>query len=329
MACRIGIVPDLHARLLNPSSRKDNYYEAMINKLEFILQNCGVVVQLGDFFDKPRTEDVVKNRVLGLFNQYKKPIYIVPGNHDIEKDQIDTLSSTSLGNLAYHNAVTILTPDRIWTIGGIKFGVLDYYIEKAKAQSFDERIDVLVGHHFFEWGRDPKVSIETTDLYKYNAKYLFLGHDHQPWEDKIFMFDKDNQAYQTCPETLAKFDKDEKPNTTTVIRRGSVMRKDLAAYSESHQPQFTVISTDNGKILDIEHIDIPCTPFKYAFFYEEKKTFKKCAKLVSDIKSFLEGMDLQAKRKESMRTILNDQLKAPKEVVEYLDLIHRVNHLQF
>ena len=82
MARRIGIVSDLHFMLRNPSSRKDSY-EACFQKFEFILNQCDTLILLGDVFDKA-TEDIVKNRILTLLNAYKKKVYVIPGNHDIE-----------------------------------------------------------------------------------------------------------------------------------------------------------------------------------------------------------------------------------------------------
>ena len=303
MAKRIGFALDLHCRLFNPSTRKDNYFEASMQKLEFLLQNCDVLIQAGDFFDKARTEDVVKNRILNLLNRYKVPIYVVPGNHDVENDLLETLPNTSLANLAYHNAVTILTPDKIWNIEGLKIGVLDFYVEKAKKQSFDE-VDVVVGHHFYNWFRDPSKSIEPQDVDKYNTNYLILGHDHEPHEDLQL-------------------------GNTIIIRTGSILRTELASYTNWHSPCFHIIEVNGSKYSPIKKIEIPYTPFELAFLHEEKKTFKKCAKLVSEIKAFLENIELQSENKKSIGEILIKELKAPKEVVEYLSLIYRCNHQPF
>lgn len=300
MAQRIGFVSDLHLSLRNPSTRKDNYFEAGIAKLEFILQNCDIVVQLGDFFNKARTEDIVKNRVLDLISRYNKPIYVVPGNHDIENDLLETLPNTSLMNLAYHNAVTLLTSDRVWNIGGLRIGVLDYDVDKAKKQSF-ENVDAVVGHHFYSWYRDPSKSIEEPDIAKYNTRYLFLGHDHEP-----------HKAIQV--------------GNTVIVRTGSILRTELNSYTPQMSPYFIVIDAD---IKSPEVVEIPHTSFEDTFFYEEKKTFKKCAKLISDIKSFLQGIDLKPESKKSIGSILENDLKAPKEVVDYLQLVYRVNHVPF
>lgn len=305
MAQRIGIVPDLHLKYLNPSTRKDNYFEAGIAKLEFILQNCNIIIQLGDFFDKSKTEDIVKNRVLALFNRYRKPVYIVPGNHDIENNQIETLPNTSLMNLAYHGMVTVLTPDRVWDIGGLKIGVLDYYIDAAKKQSFEEEVDIVIGHHFYDWFRDPSKGLEPQDIAKYNANYLFLGHDHEPHENLEI-------------------------DGTTIIRAGSVMRTELNSNTPKHIPSFHIIDAkDNGIFTEPKRVEIPCTPWTDAFFYKEKQSFKKCTKLVSDIKTFLEQIELQPESKRTVGQILKEDLKAPKEVYEHLELIYRLNHLVF
>lgn len=305
MAKRIGIFNDLHGRLLNPTSRKDNYFEACMNKLEYIVASVDVLFSTGDLFDKARTEDVVKNRMLAIFNKYKIPVFIVPGNHDIEKDNLETLPRTSLGNLAYHKAITIMDPNKVYEVEGIKFGSLKYDIAEAKAQRF-ENVDIVLGHHFYDWWKDPehKNCLSAEDIANYNVPYIFLGHDHEP-----------HQIVQI--------------GNTLVYRTGSVMRQKLESYTEKHMPNFCKFTVEDGIMSDITVEIIPHTKFTDAFLVEEKRTFKKCTKLVSDIKSFLESIDLQTSSKKTIGQILRDPLKAPEEVIDYLQLIYRVNHLQF
>lgn len=299
MAERIGICLDLHCRLINPRSRKDDYFNSCMRKLEFMLQNCDVLLSAGDFFDKARTEDAVKNRILSLINRYNTKIYIVPGNHDIENDEMDTLPKTSLGNLAYHKAVTILTSDRIWEISGLKIGVLPYDIEEAKKTKFSEHLDLVLGHHFYNWSYDLAKSIEPSEVEKYNTDYLFLGHDHEPHEI----------------ETVG---------STKIYRMGSVMRDHLKEYSSSHVPKFILFDKENPA-----EVIIPHGSFEKVFRFEEKKHLKKCTKLMSDIKGFLESMDARTSSQRSIGQILKEELKAPKEIQDYLYLIYRLHHLEF
>ncbi len=296
---KVGICLDLHCRLINPRSRKDDYFNACIKKLEFMLKNCDILLSAGDFFDKSRTEDVVKNRVLSLLSRYETKIYVVPGNHDIENDEPGTLGKTSLGNLAYHKAVTILTPDRIWDIAGLRIGVLPYHIKDAKSIAFSEHTDLILGHHFYNWSQDLTQSIEPEDVEKYNTDYLFLGHDHEP--HKI--------------ETVGK---------TKIYRMGSVMRDRLQAYSQTHVPKFVIFN----KKEPIEVV-LPHEPYEKVFRFEEKKYFKKCTKLMSDIKGFLDGINIKSENQRTIGSILKEELNAPEEVQEYLHLIYRLHHLEF
>lgn len=300
---RVGIVSDLHGRLLNPSSRKDSYLTAFIQKLNFVLQNSDVVIQLGDWFDKAHTEDLVKNLILDLLNMHNKPVYVVPGNHDIDNDNMETLSKTSLGNIIKHRSVTLLTPEKIWDIAGLRVGVLDYDINVAKNQTF-EKVDIIVGHHFYNWERDLSLSLEAKDIENYHSDYVFLGHDHEPHQL-------------------------ESVGNSIIVRMGSMMRKDLNEYTKNHVPSFWILDVENGQIKDVEVKTIPHTPFEDAFRYEEKKVFKKCTKLLSDIKGFLSTIEMKPEAKRTIGKILVEDLKAPKEVVDYLQLVYRVNHLDF
>ena len=280
---RVGFALDLHAALQNPTSRKDSYFDACINKLEFMLKSCDTLVLAGDLFHKARTEDVVKNRILKLLNHYGKDVYTIIGNHDIEQDAMHTLPRTSLGNLAYHKCVTILNPDKIWNISGLKVGVLSYNIETAKSQTFESELDVVIGHHFYEWTRDLTKSIEESNVAQYNTRYLILGHDHEPH-----------------PNILV--------NNTTILRFGSVMRDRLQSYTPEHRPTMAVFELKRSKIENVVFLEIPHTPFESAFRFEEKREFKKCTKLVSDIRGFLESMKLENTSKKTIGTVLKDNL---------------------
>lgn len=304
MAPTIGICLDLHCRLTPPSSRKDDYFNACIKKLEFMLKNCDILLSAGDFFDKARSEDIVKNRVLSLLNTYDTKIYIVPGNHDIENDNPETLPKTSLGNLAYHGKVTILTPDKIWEIAGLKVGVLPYHVEDAKKTKFDQHLDIVLGHHFYEWNRDLTKSIESVDVEKYNTDYLFLGHDHEPHPIKTLEFTS---------------------HKTNIYRFGSVMRDSLNAYTENHIPKFVLFSREEG----VKEIVLPHKPYMEIFRVEEKHNLKKCTKLMTDIKGFLESIDIKTTNQRTIGQILKNELKAPKEVQDYLYLVYRLHHLEF
>lgn len=302
---RIGIALDLHCRMGNPVSRKDNYFEACMKKFEFLLKNCDILLQAGDVFTKSREEDICKNRMLSLLNRYGIPMCIVPGNHDIENDVLDSLVKTSLGNLASNPNVTILSSDKIWNIAGIKVGVLAYDIKEAKVQTFSEPVDIVIGHHFYNWERDLNLSLTDEDILRYNAKYVFLGHDHEP-----------HKTVQV--------------GNTKIYRYGSVMRENLMAYTQNHHPCFAEIIVDsNGNMSEPELIEIPHAPFEDVFRWEEKKIFKKCTKLISDIKDFLGSMDIKSEDQRTISSILINDLKAPEDVVNYLQLVYRINHIQF
>ena len=308
MVLRVGIIYDLHARFSTPSMRTDNYFESCMSKLEYILQRIDIGIHLGDFFEKARTEDVVKNRILEILNRYDKKLYTVLGNHDFERDVLETLPNTSLGNLLYHKQMTLLTPDRVWEIAGLKVGVLDYFIENAKKQSFDD-IDIVVGHHAYEWGRDPSKGIEEADIKRYNAKYAFFGHDHQPYDPKVV-------------------------GKTTIYRCGSTMRTDAQAYTPTHIPSFIILEVDEkkGKILgEPKIVPIECAlPYEECFRVDQKRTFKKLARVMSDVKNLLDKMELdKTTNRLTIGTILKERLKAPDDIYNYLELVYRMNHLEF
>lgn len=296
----LSIVYDLHANLHGPISRKDDYLQSCIEKLEFILENSENVLFLGDVFEKARSEDYVKNMLLSTFNKYPKvQIYTILGNHDVDKNNTETLNNTSLGNLIFHRNVHLLTSDKIWNIAGMSIGVLDYDIAKAKKQEFSNPVDIVVGHHAYEWKRDLSQGIEEEDIIRYGAQIAFFGHDHEPHPVKNV-------------------------NGTRIFRCGSTMRTALRDYTSRHKPSFCKVSRGMVKIVEIPH-----KPYEEIFRVEEKKEFKRCAKLVSEIKDFLASTEMKSSGNKSIEEVLTKDLKAPKAEIDYLRLVYRCNCIPF
>lgn len=103
---KIGFFTDLHLRGQGFSSRKDDYVEAVLNKLQFCLERCSrecdFIVFGGDFTDTHRlVSDTVKERALLLLNNYLSndvPFFFTYGQHDLYGHNYGTRndSTTSL-----------------------------------------------------------------------------------------------------------------------------------------------------------------------------------------------------------------------------------------
>ena len=96
----IAFVGDAHLIETPPKSRKDDYFAAVISKINWIMDTNDVIVFLGDVFERSVMSipsfhkvaiEILKRRKQG------KRIFSILGNHDIPHYQAQSLSRTSLG----------------------------------------------------------------------------------------------------------------------------------------------------------------------------------------------------------------------------------------
>ena len=301
----INILGDIHLYEIAPSGRKDDYLNACLMKLHqvFYSSTSKINLSLGDIFHKPCVADSTKNKLLELIKDAEIELHICMGNHDIFKDNVETLPKTSLGNLVQHEAVKIMYPGELYDIDGFKVSVLPFHIEDAQNYKPDFHSDIMLGHHFYNWTRDPKQSLMPEHIEQLNTEFLVLGHDHEPHD----------------PEQLVN---------TTILRPGSIMRTELKAYTLQHHPKYYVLEKEKGKISITEHI-IPHEPANAIFKIQEKQDLKHCAKLMTEIKDLLDKTEITNNGKRGLRDILVSELNAPQDVVDYLALVHRVNRMEF
>lgn len=105
---------DPHITGVGPGRRKDIYYIAILKKLWELTpviktEKIDFVVIGGDLFDIPKVSNKLYGQVARLLRGWGVKIFVVPGNHDLYGQNIDTLEHTSLGALASAGVITLMT----------------------------------------------------------------------------------------------------------------------------------------------------------------------------------------------------------------------------
>ena len=108
---------DIHISDLNPRSRKDNFKESVLDKIEQIRVACNklkadALLIAGDLFNfKAPTKNShgLVRELIEVFKTFKCPIYMIPGNHDITGNNLESLNSQPLGVLFASETVINLT----------------------------------------------------------------------------------------------------------------------------------------------------------------------------------------------------------------------------
>ena len=187
---KIGFILDLHGRINNPISRVDNYPQAILDKVEYVLKDNNIIVFCGDIFNTYLTGIQFINKLLQLLcdytvNHHNKFILTIPGNHDLKGRNYDSWLETSYGTLTigrgwnlqflrtFNNQVQFI-PLTFDTNGN---PVIPEYDKNSNI------LKVLVGHAYFnhpEYNDKWHITSEFFDKYT-GLDYCILGHDHQEY----------------------------------------------------------------------------------------------------------------------------------------------------
>jgi len=153
---------DLHYSRRKPASRKDDYGLSMRDKLTQIgsvtkARKISAVFFAGDLFHHKRPSQVSHEEVqdlLSIFSDYKCPVLLIPGNHDLSSTGYVSLKKQPLGDLTSSHLVHLLRPGEPYDVeeSGIKvriYGVT--WDERNQVRSFDfkradENVQIVLGH---------------------------------------------------------------------------------------------------------------------------------------------------------------------------------------
>lgn len=185
---KVMFVGDVHLKAQNPVCRKDNYAEAILLKLKWILSYCmekkiDSVVFLGDLFDAPTVAWSLFTQVMQLFQSFCEngiTCYTIVGNHDIRYDRLDTLNDTSLGVLLISGFLKRLSENPI-NLNDDGLQIIGYdFSQKIISCDEDRSKQICVAHEYFQCGfSDTSLQTEDLDAFGYGT-YVF-GHDHAPY----------------------------------------------------------------------------------------------------------------------------------------------------
>ena len=109
---KILITGDWHLTDKKPKNRKDDYFQTLVGKLDWICnlyhkEDCKLLLQPGDFFDSYKANDFLKQFFIDFFWQRSIDIYGVYGQHDLRFHSSDK-SNTPLKVLESAGTVSVL-----------------------------------------------------------------------------------------------------------------------------------------------------------------------------------------------------------------------------
>lgn len=113
---KILLIGDCHLADRPPSIRTETYTEDILAKLAQSVSfakkhHCDAIAQAGDIFHiktATRNSHSLVQRTAEVLQSSGIPVWIVPGNHDLQSDRLDSLRKQPLGTLAKISGIDLL-----------------------------------------------------------------------------------------------------------------------------------------------------------------------------------------------------------------------------
>lgn len=288
---RILCFIDPHLSSARPSSRKDDYGKTMIDKLKRIQEVCepmaiDLVVVAGDIFHRKREPIPYLVAVMSAFKDFRVPIYVVVGNHDLFYGRLDTLSKSPLAILIGSGVMKHLGVINV-IVAGKSVQILGKSFEprlKIPKKPANVNIGILVAHAFLksqfsqEGGADDEIGTEAVSQSGWDC--VLLGHDHV--------------GYPT-----------DKRYGGSVIRPGALSRGTKHVYNIARQVGFAVIDIDKDGIRDA-FVGLPVLPSSEVFSENIEKEKNVERQLTEFVKSLRERHVEETKISVMLKSICSE-----------------------
>lgn len=236
---KIAVVGDVHLAERNPRCRKDNFLQAVLKKLDYIAKRSDKVIILGDLFHVHSNSTQLFNTLFKFFSiRHQHKFICIPGNHDLFHNNLMSLDRTTLGSLYYTNAIDLKYQP--FEIDNAKFVVSLVNKDMENLPVDGDNSKILLGHNFYEMSLSPKESFTKDDIRKLNYRYVFLGHDHQPYEEEFI-------------------------GNSILIRMGSLSRIDISKYNKDREIAYYEL---DSVTLDYERHVVPVQPVSECYIEE-------------------------------------------------------------
>lgn len=295
MSCKGIIFGDLHARESAPSCRKDDYFEAFFNKLNFvdnviIDRNVNFVVLPGDVFHTHRSSDRLKSILLRLFKMWRNnniEIFAVAGQHDLRFHSLD-YSNTPLSVLEAADILRVLIPNTYVSLydGSVHVYGVSYGEEILQPVVYDDAKNFLVLHKMVIknktlWPGQKDYSIAKRLLKKYDYDMVFCGDNHETFIEEY--------------------------NDKLLINCGSFMR--MRIDQKDHQPVVCYVDVDSGSY---ELIDIP---IQSSFDVMDLSIVEEENEISADLVDFVSALSNKGYRGDSV----DNSLDFTSRLFDYVD----------
>ncbi len=299
-------ITDSHGTAKSPQSRTDIYYLAFLKKmyeLKYVIQqeDIKLIIHTGDLFHSARVSDKFAGQLAEIIKSYGIPMYVVPGNHDIDGYTINTLDQTKLGLLYKTGVVKELdrgkNPIQLkHQKENLNISIVgqEYYkdIDTGNMSDFEMRnnnpnanFNILAIHGYLcNSPQHPDIRCTQCKDIVTDADVILSGHFHEAFEYHGADF--------------------------SVYNPGSMMRVEQSAYNKNHLPQYGILEITNVNGI-VQHT-YTMHPFKVAepsekvFDYTLQSQQKKTLITLENFKNSISNTNFNANLNTSIENIISN-----------------------
>lgn len=318
---RLLLINDVHLADKPPSLRTESYATDLLAKLRWSVaygkeQGCVAVVQLGDIFHVKRADRTSHKLVQSTADALTSaglPVYILPGNHDLQHDRLETIPSQPIGTLCKAEGIDLLMGAHpTLPLYGLPYQadwsklpeLLETYRLWAEEQHFKDMswIPLLLSHApIFPKGQEPPYEYISAEDW---AEMMQVGdcqyaHIHDP-----------HGIYRT------------KVPTVTMCNPGALSRGSLHEHTLRRKPTITVWDSEVvGERFTL--VEVPHKPAEEVFrldlheakeeresrvseFLEEVGQVKLENLTVEEVVAHAESMDLDQQVLQELRSVIEE-----------------------
>jgi len=298
---KIAIVGDPHIAT-GFRARVDDYLRTVLKKIKDIAEENDAVIFLGDVFDTSSMPTYVFNYTYKALEPYKGMLHTILGNHDMFHRNLKSLNKTTIGSLDLTKVVEVHT--KPFKIGGVEFVPVMTDEEFTSIPRDEENTKVLLCHKYYEMMVCPEESLDSSELIDLNYKYVFMGHDHQPYEPIDF-------------------------GSTMLFRPGSLTRTTVDDYNKDRQIRYYQIDTENMNVQEKPVFTLPSSEvYLKGSFDKTDETQRRVRTDNNSLIKLLARFDRKQVTNLSLEEVMR-RLEATEEQIMYIRELHRVNNINY
>lgn len=298
---KIAIVGDPHIST-GFRARVDDYLRTVLSKIEHIASENDYVIFLGDVFDTSAMPTYVFNTTYKVLNKFKGKLHTILGNHDMFHRNVKSLHRTTIGSLDLTETIKVHV--KPFDLAGITFVPVMTDDEFEHIPVDGDNDSILLCHKYYEMMVCPEESFDESELKELNYKYVFMGHDHMPYE----------------PLNLGN---------TILYRPGSLTRTTVDLYNKERDIRYYQIDTDT---MSVTEQLVPCLPSSDVYlkgaFDKKEVAFQNKYNNSTNLAKLLAKFDRQTVSNLSLEEVMKKS-KASNEVITYIRELHRLHNIKY